>query len=88
MLAAALDAAVAGGYILYSTCSINPIENEQVIEKLFKKRAGLFEEIPIYDLAPSVATESEERAHGRIVLPDIASSCGPLYFCLIKKLGN
>lgn len=88
MLAAALDAAVAGGYILYSTCSINPIENEQVIEKLFKKRAGLFEEISIYDLAPSVATESEERAHGRIVLPDIASSCGPLYFCLIKKLGN
>ena len=87
MLCAALDAAVSGGYILYSTCSINPIENELVIEKLFKKRCGLFEEVSISSVAPFVASKSEERSHGRIVLPDVASSCGPLYFCLLKKLG-
>lgn len=87
MLCAALDAAVSGGYILYSTCSINPIENELVIDKLFKKRSRLFEEISISSIAPFVASKSEERPHGRIVLPDATSSCGPLYFCLLKKLG-
>ncbi len=87
MLCAALDAAVVGGYILYSTCSINPIENELVIDKLLKKRSGLFEEVSISSITPFVASKSEERPHGRIVLPDVTSSCGPLYFCLLKKLG-
>ena len=87
MLCAALDAAVNGGYILYSTCSINPVENEMVIDKLFKKRSGLFEEVSITEVSPFVASKSEQRPHGRIVLPDVASSCGPLYFCLLKKLG-
>lgn len=88
MLAAAFDAVIEGGYILYSTCSINPVENELVIEKLCKKRSALFEEIPIEEIAPDVATVSEKLPHGRIILPDSYSSCGPLYFCLIKKIGK
>lgn len=88
MLCAALDAAVPGGYILYSTCSINPIENELVIEKLCKKRRGLFEEVLIETVAPKVAAFSEARPHGKIILPDTSEGCGPLYFCLLKKLGS
>ena len=88
MLCAALDAAVPGGYILYSTCSINPIENELVIEKLCKKRNGLFEEVSIENVAPKVAAFSEARPHGNIILPDVSEGCGPLYFCLLKKLGS
>lgn len=88
MLVAALDATVDGGYILYSTCSINPIENELVIEKLSKKRTGLFEEISIEEVTPEIAKASEKCPHGRIILPDSYSSCGPLYFCLLKKIGK
>ncbi len=88
MLVAALDATVDGGYILYSTCSINPIENELVIEKLSKKRTGLFEEISIEKVTPEIAKASEKCPHGRIILPDSYSSCGPLYFCLLKKIGK
>lgn len=88
MLAAALDAAIDGGYILYSTCSINPVENELVIEKLCKKRSGLFEEVSIEEISPQVASVSERRPHGRIILPDSYASCGPLYFCLLKKIGK
>lgn len=95
MLAAALDAAVDGGYILYSTCSINPVENEKVIEKLERKRNGLFEEIPlakmVEDIKEGVLTNTfnslhvEELQHGSIVLPDNSNLCGPLYFCLLRK---
>lgn len=95
MLAAALDAAVDGGYILYSTCSINPEENEKVIGKLERKRNGLFEEIPlskmVEDIKEGVLTNTfnslyvEELEHGSIVLPDKSYLCGPLYFCLLRK---
>ena len=85
MLASALDAARDGGYILYSTCSICPLENEQVIEKLHSKRRGLFEEIDMIAEHPELEKESEKLEHGRIVLPDAQDGAGPLYFCLIRK---
>ena len=37
LLCAALTALKPGGLMIYSTCSINPIENEKIIEKLLKK---------------------------------------------------
>jgi len=40
MLASALDVVKIGGCILYSTCSINPQENEGVVERLLAKRKG------------------------------------------------
>lgn len=85
MLAAALDACRSGGYILYSTCSICELENELVIEKLFKKREGLFEEVDMLADNPQLAELSEALPHGRIVLPDTQNGAGPLYFCLIRK---
>ena len=37
MLSSALMAVKYDGYILYSTCSINPGENEEVVQKLFQR---------------------------------------------------
>ena len=85
MLASALDAAKDGGYILYSTCSICPLENELVIEKLYSKRKNLFEETDMLKKHPELEKESEKLLHGRIVLPDTQDGAGPLYFCLIRK---
>ena len=85
MLCAALDAAKEGGYILYSTCSICNMENQDVIERLFRKREGLFEEIDMLCINPGLQTMSEPLEHGRMVLPDVQNGCGPLYFCLLKK---
>jgi len=80
MLAAALEAVKVGGLILYSTCSIEPGENEGVIEKLFVKRAGRFaiEQIAVSD--------AEQKSHGAIILPDRANGKGPLYVCLIRRV--
>lgn len=79
MLASALDAVKTGGYILYSTCSINPLENEENIEKLHKKREGRFEEVVL-------ETKASKLSHGYIYLPSENSPAGPLYFCLIRRL--
>ena len=80
MLAAALEAVKVGGYILYSTCALIPLEDELVIEKLFTKREGRFELVPIE------APFSEKRSYGSIILPDTAQGKGPLYFCLIRRI--
>ena len=85
MLAAALDAARDGAFILYSTCSICPLENEQIIDKLAKRRAGRFEEVDMLQTHPELKDLSEGLPHGRIVLPDVQDGSGPLYFCLIRK---
>lgn len=79
MLAAALDAIKIGGIILYSTCAITPLEDEEVIKKLFKKRKDKFE---IIDFECDIA---ENREYGKIVLPDVSNNRGPLYFCLIRR---
>lgn len=79
MLSSALLAAKEDGYILYSTCSINPGENECVIEKLFSRHEEEVEEINCnIDWA-------EKRGHGYIVLPDKNNGKGPMYFCLLRK---
>ncbi len=80
MLASALEAVKIGGYVLYSTCSISPGENEEVIAKLEKKRSGRYEEV--FNSVPF----AEKRHYGSIILPDTAKGRGPLYFCLLRRL--
>lgn len=75
MLAAACAAVKQDGYILYATCSISPLENDEVIDKLFKKRDG-------FKVAPLHFDKGEPTKHGWIFLPDVCKA-GPLYLCLI-----
>ena len=43
ILLQAIFAARPGGRLLYSTCSISPVENDDVVEKLLKKRGEVVE---------------------------------------------
>jgi len=80
MLAAACAAVKKEGYILYATCSISPLENDDVIDKLFKKRDG-------FRVTPIQFEKGEPTKHGWIFLPD-ACKAGPLYLCLIQKVSS
>ena len=79
LLSSALIVVKKGGYILYSTCSINPEEDEGVVEKLFSRHEQEVEEIPL-DLETS-----ERRMRGRIIMPDTSNGLGPMYACLLRK---
>lgn len=79
LLASALAVVKAGGRIVYSTCSISPVENDAVIRRLLKKRNGQVKVVPFE------GEFGEPTEMGWIVLPD-ATGFGPLYFSIIEKL--
>lgn len=70
-----------GGELVYSTCSISPLENDDVVEKLVQKYGNAVQvqkiELPI----------GESTKYGHMVLPD-QSGHGPLYISLIKRVAN
>ena len=78
LLASAIQVLRPGGRIVYSTCSISPLENDKVVERLFKKRGENLRlvrvELPL----------GEETEFGTIVLPD-RGGWGPLYISVIEK---
>jgi 16S rRNA C967 or C1407 C5-methylase (RsmB/RsmF family) len=78
LLSSAVQVLRPGGRIVYSTCSISPLENDKVVERLFKKRGDNLKlirvELPL----------GEETEFGTIVLPD-SGGWGPLYISVIEK---
>ncbi|MCB9095761.1 MAG: hypothetical protein H6621_11885 [Halobacteriovoraceae bacterium] len=79
LLASAFEACKSGGEIIYMTCSLNPVENDEVVRKLFKKRKNLFEINKQFKDSRGELTE-----FGKIYLPD-REKIGPLYLAKIKK---
>lgn len=87
LLCSALETVKVGGHILYSTCSIESLENDLVIRRLLERRAGRVEVVKepeifkrdLVELAP------EKTDYGAILLPD-RSAGGPIYYCLLKRL--
>ncbi len=84
MLAAALDAAKPGGRIVYSTCSVSPAENDSNMERLLKKRKGLFAVAGIENITAGIKG-LEKTEFGFQIMPDKENGAGPIYFSVINK---
>lgn len=83
LLCSAILAAAKGARIIYSTCSISPLENDQVIERLLKRKADLVE----LDSIQPMLSGSEKTKFGCLYLPDKCQQ-GPLYICALKKISS
>lgn len=70
-----------GGRIVYSTCSISPYENDQIIKKLIKRReVKIMRDQKLEDLSFVERTD-----FGYQVLPDTCGF-GPMYFSIMLKV--
>jgi 16S rRNA C967 or C1407 C5-methylase (RsmB/RsmF family) len=80
LLTAALEAAKPGGRIVYSTCSISPLENDSVVERVLAKKKG---RLKLSEYSPEI--EAEKTICGFQYFPD-EFGFGPLYFAVLEKL--
>lgn len=78
MLASALDIVKVGGTIVYSTCALSQLENDDIIRKLYQKRDGRFE------LIRKEFPFGEPTEFGWQVLPD-TTGWGPFYLAVVKR---
>jgi 16S rRNA C967 or C1407 C5-methylase (RsmB/RsmF family) len=79
LLSAALLAVKPGGRVVYSTCSISPVENDGVIRKLLKKKK---EQVRLLEAPLGIGGERTE--FGIAFMPD-QCGFGPLYFAVLEK---
>lgn len=79
MLASALLCLKPGGFVLYATCSLSPLENDQVIERLLRKKKDQIKQIPC------LPEWAEKTPYGAQIWPDRAFGAGPLFFSLLQK---
>jgi 16S rRNA C967 or C1407 C5-methylase (RsmB/RsmF family) len=85
MLLAALTAAKPGGRILYSTCSLSPAENDEVVRRAQSRLPGGFAVLPAADFPADEPVIGEPTRFGRNIWPDRSDGLGPIYFSLLQK---
>lgn len=81
LLCSALLSLKSGGKLVYSTCSISPLENDEVIKRLLhRKKEEVMLDPDTTDLA-----QYEETEFGFQLFPDRFEGKGPIYFSRLMK---
>ncbi|XP_077300655.1 5-methylcytosine rRNA methyltransferase l(2)10685 [Arctopsyche grandis] len=95
ILSNALHLCKVGGTVVYSTCTLSPIQNDGVVHMALKRaweehrvRATIKTLTKAFDPAQclfKLCTDEVKPKFGQLVLPDVSSNFGPSYFCKIVK---
>lgn len=81
LLCSAILALKEGGHVIYSTCALTPVENDQVIKKVLEKKSDLIE---LAQIDPAIEAIAEKTEFGLHFLPD-KGPFGPLYMSLLRR---
>jgi len=83
------------GIMLYSTCALCPQENDEMIERLYKKFNKDGDAFSLLEPEPELPEISafcniklpgfEKTKYGYMILPDKEEGAGPIFFSIIKK---
>ncbi|NXN18623.1 NSUN4 methyltransferase, partial [Indicator maculatus] len=92
LLVAGILATKPGGEVVYSTCSLSPLQNEYVIERAAEIAETQFNiSVQVEDLSPfrtlfqdTFSFFSDCRL-GELVLPHLTANFGPTYFCKLRR---
>jgi 16S rRNA C967 or C1407 C5-methylase (RsmB/RsmF family) len=79
ILAAAVDTAAVGGFVVYSTCTVLEAENDDVVQRVLVRRPDVVELVP-----PRIDWGEPTRVGVRI-WPDTASGRGPIFVARLRK---
>jgi 16S rRNA C967 or C1407 C5-methylase (RsmB/RsmF family) len=82
LLCSALLTLKVGGTLVYSTCSISPLENDGVVGRLLTRKADQVRIDP--DTADLVDLEKTE--HGYQIFPDRFPGVGPIYLSRLVRI--
>ncbi|XP_063917405.1 5-methylcytosine rRNA methyltransferase NSUN4 isoform X1 [Zophobas morio] len=95
LLVNALKLVKKGGIVVYSTCSLSPIQNDGVVHMALK---NLWEEteidVVVVDLSPALLqtrhvfklASKKIMKYGHLVVPYLPQNYGPTYFCKLKRI--
>ncbi|XP_034559681.1 5-methylcytosine rRNA methyltransferase NSUN4 [Notolabrus celidotus] len=93
LLLAGILAACPGGEILYSTCTLSHIQNQNVVEQaihLAHENHGI--QLQVVDLQPlthmfrKTFHFAPDLPLGEMVIPHLAANFGPIYMCKLQRL--
>ncbi|KAK4874113.1 hypothetical protein RN001_013473 [Aquatica leii] len=95
LLLSAMKLVKKGGVVVYSTCSLSPIQNDGVVSMALKK---IWEETNlefiVKDLSPALAqvqsvyrlADASLMKYGQLVIPFKEQNYGPTYFCKLQRM--
>nr|CAI5858864.1 unnamed protein product [Callosobruchus analis] len=95
LLVNALKLVQVGGIVVYSTCSLSPIQNDGVVHMALKQIWNETNmEIVVKDLSPALMqtrsvfqlADKGLLRYGHLVLPKPSQNYGPTYFCKLQKI--